>query len=223
MKRVIRTAFTVTAAALLAVSCSYEVRHNPLFDGNPVPARPCIISSDSTLLVVRDYFPAIGSVDGISCDDYAIVPVSAGDMDTVLLVSTQESRKVSMLRVTTGDESGVIVLKRRTARTGTEPSIATVGSNMGGREFTVRVKNSPASYLVLWQNTPLDHKFLSYRKDGEFTVRIPVNALEMEQSYIRIYSFNAEGAGNDIVIPVHDGRVTISSGLASVKVDQKRK
>lgn len=223
MKRVIRTAFTVTATALLTVSCSYEVRHNPLFDGSPVPAMPCIISSDSTLLVVKDYFPAIGRVDGMACDDYSIVQLSAGNMDSVLLVVTPESRKVSMVKVSIGDESGVIVLKRRTASTGTEPSISTVGSNMGGREFTVKVKNSPANYLVLWQNTPLDHKFLSYRRNGEFTVHIPVNALEMEQSYIRIYSFNSEGAGNDIVIPVHDGRVTVSQGLASVKVDQKRK
>lgn len=210
MKMVIRAAFTVAAAYLLAVSCSYEVRHNPFFDGNPVPAMPCIITSDSTLLVVRDYFPAIGYVERMSCDDYSVIPVSAGNMDTVMLVAAPDSRNVSMVKVTVGGESGVIVLKRRTTPTGTEPFIATVGSNMGGREFTVKVKNSPASYLVLWQNTPLGHKFLSYRGNGEFTVRIPLNALEMDQSYIRIYSFNSEGAGNDIVIPVQDGRVTVS-------------
>ena len=190
-----------------AVSCSYSVEDAPFFNEESAPAMPCLISGDTTLLIVRDYFPRIEKVDAVSSEDYTIVPVSREDMDTVLVIAGPDSRSVSAVKVTSGDGCGVIVLKRKTPAGEAVPSIATVGSNMGGREFTVRAENSPAGYLVLWQNTLLDHNFMSYRKNGEFTVHIPDNAEDMERSYIRIYTYNAEGAGSDILVPVHYGRV----------------
>lgn len=197
----------VPLLAVMAVSCSYRVDRAPFFNEESAPAMPCLISGDTTLLIVRDYFPKIEKVDAVSSEDYTVIPVSVDDMDTVMLVAGPSSRNVSTVRVTSGEESGVIVLKRKTPAGAAVPSIATVGSNMGGREFTVRAENSPAGYLVLWQNTLLDHNFMSYRKNGEFTVHIPDNAEDMERSYIRIYTYNAEGAGSDILVPVRYGRV----------------
>ena len=168
------------AALLLTLSCSYRVERNPFFDEESGPARTCVLLSDTTLLVVRDYFPGIGSVDGLTCDDYTVLPLSRGSMDSVLVVAGPASRNISTVRVTTGKESGVIVLKREN------------------------------SYLVLWQNTLLGHKCLSYHKPGVFTVHIPDNAEEMDHSCIRIYSHNAAGAGSDITVPVRRGRVTSS-------------
>ena len=131
-------------------------------------------------------------------------------MDTVLVVAGPASRNISTVRVTTGEENGVIVLKRELPKAQTVPSVTVVGTDMGGREFTVKVDNTPASYLVLWQNTLLGHKCLSYHKAGVFTVHIPDNAEEMDHSCIRIYSHNAAGAGSDITVPVRRGRVTLS-------------
>lgn len=208
MKRLNAAVCLLCAAALfLMESCSYRVASNPFFDEESAPARPCLISSDTTMLVVRDYFPTIGRVDALRCDDYRIVPVSGESMDTVLVVCKARSRSISTVKVTTGDESGVIVLKRENPEVADTPVISAVGSGMGGREFTVEVKNTPASYLVLWQNTLLDRNCLSYRKNGVFTVHIPYNALEMERSYIRIYSHNAAGAGSDMAVPVVNGRI----------------
>ena len=102
------------------------------------------------------------------------------------------------------------MLKREPPKAQTVPSVTVVGTDMGGREFTVKVDNTPASYLVLWQNTLLGHKCLSYHKAGVFTVHIPDNAEEMDHSCIRIYSHNAAGAGSDITVPVRRGRVTLS-------------
>ena len=85
-----------------------------------------------------------------------------------------------------------------------------VGTALGGRAGPVTVDPTPASYLVLWQNTLLGHKCLSYHKPGVFTVHIPDNAEEMDHSCIRIYSHNAAGAGSDITVPVRRGRVTSS-------------
>ena len=197
----------------MAASCSYRVERNPFFDEEAAPARPCVLYSDTTLLVVRDYFPGIGRVDGLTSDDYTVVPLSPGSMDTVLVVAGPASRNISTVRVTTGEENGVIVLKRDTAGAGNVPSVTVVGTDMGGREFTVKVDNTPASYLVLWQNTLLGHNFLSYHKSGVFTIHIPDNAEDMDRSCIRIYSHNAAGAGSDVTVPVRRGRVTHSDAI----------
>lgn len=195
-------------AAMLAVaSCSYRAPENPFFDSASSPAMPCLVSSDTTLLIVRDYFPKIERVDNVTSDDYTIIPVSKDDMDTVLVVATPASRTVSVLTVTTGDESGSIVLKTKTPEMSGSPVVATVDVDMGGRQFTVKGENAPAGYIVLWQNTVLDHKFMSYRKSGEFTVHVPENAEDMERSYIRIYSYSQHGAGSDILVPLCKGRV----------------
>ena len=141
----------MTAAAVIlfmAASCSYRVERNPFFDEKSAPARPCVLMSDTTLLVVRDYFPGIGRVDGLTCNDYTVVPLSPDSMDTVLVVAGPASRNISTVRVTTGEESGVIVLKREPPKAQTVPSVTVVGTDMGGREFTVKVDNTPASYLV---------------------------------------------------------------------------
>ena len=142
----------MTAAAVIlfmAASCSYRVERNPFFDEVSAPARPCVLLSDTTLLVVRDYFPGIGRVDGLACNDYTVVPLSPDSMDTVLVVAGPASRNISTVRVTTGEESGVIVLKREYVKSQTVPEVTVVGTDMGGREFTVKVDNTPASYLRL--------------------------------------------------------------------------
>lgn len=203
----------VLASILVAVSllsCSYRVRENRFFDVKSVPAQPCLVTGDTSVLIIRDYFPMIGKIDALSCEDY--VMVASTDNDTVMLVSTPSSKAVSELTVISGEESGVIVLKRETGLDVRVPSVTTAGTGMNGKKFTVRVQNSPASYIVMWQNTPLDHKFLSYRRDGEFTVRVPDNAGEMERSYIRIFSYNGNGAGNDVLVPLKYGRVINDAG-----------
>lgn len=135
---------------IVSASCSYRVERAPFFNEDSAPAMPCLISGDTTLLIVRDYFPKIEKVDAVSSEDYTVIPVSVDDMDTVMLVAGPSSRNVSTVRVTSGGESGVIVLKWKTPAGAAVPSMATIGSNMGGREFTVRAQNSPAGYLVLW-------------------------------------------------------------------------
>lgn len=197
------------AAVVLAASCSYRVARNPFFDEESEPAMPCIVSSDTTLVIVRDFFPKIGKVESLTCDDYSVVPLSKTCMDTVLVAVRPDSRYISTLNVTSGGERGVIVLKQETQRSAGTPIVSAVGSGMGGREFTVEVKNTPASYLILWQNTLLDRNCLSYRKDGVFTIHVPFNAMEMERSYIRIYSHNAAGAGSEVIVPVQRGRVML--------------
>ena len=59
--------FTAVAVMLsAAVSCSYSVEDAPFFNEESAPAMPCLISGDTTLLIVRDYFPRIEKVDAVS-------------------------------------------------------------------------------------------------------------------------------------------------------------
>lgn len=208
----IEAVLSAVLAATVAVSCSYRVKDSRFFDSECTPAQPCLVTADTTLIIVRDYFPKIEKVDELACSDYCLVPVSSGSKDTVLAVTTASSRAVSELVVKSGEEEGVIVLKKLTQAEEPVPAMTTVGTSAGGKKFTVRAENSPAGYIVLWQNTPLDHKFLSYRKNGEFTVRVPDNADDMERSYIRIFSYNGNGAGSDILVPLKRGRVMTDAG-----------
>lgn len=208
----IEAVLSAVLAATVAVSCSYRVKDSRFFDSECTPAQPCLVTADTTLVIVRDYFPKIEKVDELTCSDYCLVPVVSGSKDTVLAVTTASSRAVSELVVKSGEEEGVIVLKKLTQTEEPVPAMATVGTSAGGKKFTVRAENSPAGYIVLWQNAPLDHKFLSYRKNGEFTVRVPDNADDMERSYIRIFSYNGNGAGSDIFVPLKHGRVITDAG-----------
>ena len=75
---------------IVSASCSYRVERAPFFNEESAPAMPCLISGDTTLLIVRDYFPKIEKVDAVSSEDYTVIPVSVDDMDTVMLVARPE-------------------------------------------------------------------------------------------------------------------------------------
>ena len=127
----------VPLLAVMAVSCSYRVDRAPFFNEESAPAMPCLISGDTTLLIVRDYFPRIEKVDAVSSEDYTIVPVSREDMDTVLVIAGPDSRSVSAVKVTSGDGCGVIVLKRKTPAGAAVPSIGTVAEHPSGPQLHV--------------------------------------------------------------------------------------
>ena len=90
-----------------AVSCSYSVEDAPFFNEESAPAMPCLISGDTTLLIVRDYFPRIEKVDAVSSEDYTVIPVSVDDMDTVMLVAGPSSGQSDIRRRERSDRAEV--------------------------------------------------------------------------------------------------------------------
>lgn len=195
---------------VMAASCSLEVKHNPFFDEMAAPALPCDVNADTTVVFVRDYFPEIGRVDTVASNDYEVIRLSKNDMDSVLLVTDDASKKVSLLQVYSEGEKGVIVLKK-TSGEGMNVPVMTASDPMYEADcFNVSVENSPANYIVLWQNTALDHKFLTHKRSGSFSVRVPDNAKDFENSCVRIFSYNADGVGKELLVPIHYGKVMLN-------------
>jgi len=94
---------------------------------------------------------------------------------------------------------------RHTGSAGVVPSIAT-------KAFTgtqVRLSMSKgAQLLALWENYELPWK----EEDGFVTLEIPKEAKKYERSHLRVWAFNQQLTGNDVLIPLEHGKVITDSG-----------
>jgi glycosidase len=74
------------------------------------------------------------------------------------------------------------------------------------KEVNIGVKNKTKEYFVFWQNYRLDSTFLKQDTSG-FRIRIPEKAKQYDRSWLRIWAYNNNGASNEILIPLEDGKV----------------
>lgn len=204
-------------------SCSERVKQSPFFDSAPLPT-PYQAESDTSILVIRDYYPLIKDIKYIKSAGNMVIPLSLnGNYDTVAIVSSSASPMLSFLEIGIGSgEKGVIVYERNLDKMFLEdlPFISSVGINFPGNKVFFKTQNTPANYLILWQNTVLDSRFVEYSDKGTFSVSVPENAEALERSYLRVFVSNENGVGNDLLIPVEYGRViTDPSALKKTDVD----
>jgi cyclomaltodextrinase len=78
---------------------------------------------------------------------------------------------------------------------------------VGEQSFDIVLTGASGDLLVFWQNRLLPAAYLSKFGDGQYRVKIPVEAANMERSYIRIYAHNAAGESNDLLIPLQQQQV----------------
>lgn len=211
----------IISSVLMTASCSREVTENPFFDKDSSVATPCLFEGDTNIIIIRDYFPKIGKINRVSSRDYKVLPLSRG-IDTVMVIATPSVQSISTLEVEIEGEKGSIVIMRKEKGSGNVPAITTTSCDGAHKNFLVRVENAPANYLILWQNTNLDSRFIEYKGKGAFIVTIPDNASRIERSFIRIYAANAQGVGNDILIPLQYGKVIEKTSLLKRSDFQKQ-
>ena len=84
------------------------------------------------------------------------------------------------------------------------PMLYTINSQH--HKISLQVKNTVSDLFVYWQNYRLPDTFIK-RINDEITFDIPLEALELERSYIRVWASNSYGVSNDLLIPLHDGEV----------------
>ncbi|MCF8456983.1 MAG: alpha-glucosidase C-terminal domain-containing protein [Bacteroidales bacterium] len=65
--------------------------------------------------------------------------------------------------------------------------------------------------IALWQNYELTGEQVQHKND-EIVIRIPREATKLKRSWIRLFSFNDGGLGNDLLIPLEYGKVVGSVG-----------
>lgn len=84
----------------------------------------------------------------------------------------------------------------------------------GFKSNQVRVgfENDPEKIFVFWQNHRLPVEYVE-RTDGRLAITIPEQAAQMKRSYIRLWSYNTNGASNDLLIPLEKRSV-----LADIKL-----
>ncbi len=75
-----------------------------------------------------------------------------------------------------------------------------------GNLIRIEAINKPEKFFVLWDNYDLTEQFTNF-DNGILEIRIPDAAVSSPKSCIRVYSYNKEGASNDIMIPLKNGNV----------------
>jgi cyclomaltodextrinase / maltogenic alpha-amylase / neopullulanase len=81
-------------------------------------------------------------------------------------------------------------------------------------QIRIGFENDPEKIFVFWQNHRLPVDFL-IRQSNKLIITIPKAAENMERSFIRIWSYNKEGASNDLLIPLHKRQVLSNISMLS--------
>ncbi len=88
---------------------------------------------------------------------------------------------------------------------GTEPVLLT--ESYDDQSFTIKVKNSLEKVFVLWNNELLDTSLIQI-KESIIKVQIPEKSKHFKSSTIRVFGYNETGAGNDLLIPLFNGKIS---------------
>ncbi|MFY0673751.1 MAG: alpha-amylase [Bacteroidia bacterium] len=72
-------------------------------------------------------------------------------------------------------------------------------------ETTISFKTIPnINVQAYWQNQRVD---IEGGKSGVFQVKVPESSKQLVRSYIRVFVSNSAGIGNDVMVPIHQGKV----------------
>ena len=185
---------------IVAAGCGHvKVAPSPLFDEGPL-ASPCLMQEASQQVILRDYFPTLP------------------EMDTLTLTMSESQPFLSWVDLTSSAGKAALVVKnllpaKLEGRDRTQvPFMTTVPVEGRDDRFRILIEPQADELMVLWQNTMLDKEHgvrIIDRNTLEITV--PANAKKMERSYIRAFCANAEGIGNDILVPLSHGKIMRST------------
>lgn len=83
--------------------------------------------------------------------------------------------------------------------------VLTTGT-LSGNNITLSVENTSDNIFAYWQNYELPSHFIK-QKSGKIEISIPGEAVKAERSFIRVWASNEYGVSNDILVPLHHGKV----------------
>lgn len=72
--------------------------------------------------------------------------------------------------------------------------------------ITLESSNPIEGIYAYWGNTRISDDFITV-EGKKLSLQIPANASTLDRSKIRIWAYNKEGVSNDVLIPLHEGRV----------------
>ena len=191
-----RKFFPFLIVLFVAAGCGHvKVTPAPQFDNAPL-ASPCLLEQADNTVILRDYFPLLA------------------EMDTMVITAAPSDPWLRYLSIKSQGQEAALVLKNRlpekVAAEDPEkvPFITTAPVPGKNDKFYILIENQADDVMVLWQNTILDKKHgIKVIDRSKLEITVPGNARQMERSYIRAYSANVAGIGNDILVPLEYGQV----------------
>jgi cyclomaltodextrinase / maltogenic alpha-amylase / neopullulanase len=79
-------------------------------------------------------------------------------------------------------------------------------------QIRMGLENEPERVFIFWQNHRLPVEFI-VRQSNRLIITVPKAAGKMDRSFIRIWSYNKNGASNDLLIPLHKGQVLTDAAM----------
>lgn len=190
-------------------------------------AQPVRITEDTTIILIRDYFPSLDCIDSVNSLTLGISKYNS-NFDTLRVITLPETKRINVISISSSGEKGSLVVldyRNINRESNTEPVIA-VSSGIKGEKIAAEIYGKSPEYIVLWQNTLVDPFHIEEKRDKShhygkvvLNIEIPSNAKKFERSYLRLYSANSSTQGNDILIPLNNGRVIESASY--LKRDDK--
>lgn len=201
------------AISLLIFSCmGKESSHE--FDSFEI-ANAIRLSGDTTIVVIRDYFPLIDKIDSIISPTLKII--KSNSFDTIKIIKTNQSKNLNYIKVNSDGDSGTIVVVSNNEINNTKPAFTITKGYENGKIIAEIYGNEP-SYIVLWQNSIIDPFHIDIKKGKsdssgviQLNIEIPPHAKKFERSFLRIFSSNKEYICNDVLIPLNFGKVIEST------------
>ncbi len=169
-------------------------------------ATPIIITTDTTKIIMSDYFPDVSKIKEIHCHHKSQAKLS-NDKKTLTIIREGFMPPLCNLRITANGNSYDIIVKNGafSTNTGTTPFLTT--SQIKENKFFFDIKNKSDSIFAYLDNQLMEGRYI--KKVGKrYSVKIPRAAKNKKRTVIRIYSYNSkEGISNDLFIPLEYGKV----------------
>lgn len=161
---------------------------------------PCIVEQDTTVVILRDYFPKMNDMDTLTIMTSAEAPflVMYECYDTI-----DGMDKFCPLLV-----KNAIPAKLEGADKSKAPKMSTFPAGSSGKDFFIKIEGGMQQLVILWEGRILERgRHFDLLSDSLVRVRAPRAARKVERSHIQAFVANASGVGNDILVPLEYGKV----------------
>lgn len=205
--------YILLAILMLSVSCVNRDL-STRFDIYDI-ASPMNLQSDTTIIVLKDYFPLCEVIDSVSSSTLTIQKIS--NFDTVRIIAKSRSKLLHLVNVYSNGEKASIVAIEKEDGSKIENEIKVISEGFTDNRVSIKILGRDLQYIVLWQNSIIDPFYIESKEvnsnpEGEIIVNIeiPLRAKELDRSYLRLFAANKYSVSNDILIPLSKGKVISS-------------
>ncbi|EKD31272.1 MAG: hypothetical protein ACD_77C00349G0004 [uncultured bacterium] len=205
--------YILLAILFLSVSC-IKRDLSTKFDIYDI-ASPMNLQSDTTIIVLKDYYPLCNVIDSVSSSTLTIQKIS--NFDTVRIIKKSNSKLLHLINVYSQGEKASIVAIEKEYGSKIENEIKAISQNYSDNSVNIKILGRDLHYIALWQNSVIDPFYIESKEvnsnpEGEIIVNIeiPPRAKELDRSYLRLFAANKYSVSNDILIPLSKGKIISS-------------